>query len=348
MIESIEITKFGGPDVMKKVELPSPPLRLDGVRIQVTASGVNFADIMMRMGLYPEAPKPPFVPGYEISGRVLEVGPAVKSVRPGDRVLGGSRFGGYTTQIVLPEYQIRKIPDRVSDVDAAAIPVNFLTAWMALHEMARVRKGDRVFIQGAAGGVGVAATQIAVQAGAKVIGSVGSSSKIEIVKSLGASEVVLQNDWNELSDEEAGGFQIILDSSGGESLKRSLRRLSASGRVVTFGASSSVSGPKRSIPTLLSLLMSTSILTPFRLMMENKGIFGLNLLQLLKEPTNGEYNPLYSAFDELMKRFDDGSFRVIVGKTFPLAQASAAHSYLQSRANVGKVLLIAPTKTNAS
>ena len=344
MIESIEIYKFGGPDVMRKIEVPSPPLKLDGVRIQVTASGVNFADLMMRMGLYPEAPTPPFVPGYEISGRVIEVGAAVKTIRPGDRVLGGSRFGGYTTEIILPEYQVRKIPERLTEIEAAAIPVNFLTAWIALHEMARIRKGDRVLVQSAAGGVGVAAVQMAAQVGAKVVGLVGSASKIETVKSLGASEVVLKNEWDELSDEEAGGFQVILDSTGGESLKRSMRRLSASGRVVTFGASSSVSGQKRSIPRLISLLMNTSVLTPFKLMMENKGIFGLNLLQILKEPVTGEYNPIYSAFDEIMERFDDGSFRVIVGKTFPLAQAAAAHAHLQSRANIGKVLLLSPQR----
>jgi NADPH:quinone reductase-like Zn-dependent oxidoreductase len=342
MIQSIEISKFGRPDVMRLVEAPSAPLRLDGVRINVTASGVNFADLMMRMGLYPEAPPPPFIPGYEVSGKVLEVGPAVKTIRPGDRVLAGSKFGGYTTEITLPEYQVRKIPDRLSEVEAAAIPVNFLTAWMALHEMGRIRKGDRVLIQSAAGGVGVAAVQIAAQAGAKIVGLVGSASKIETVRSLGASEVVLQNEWDELSDEEAGGFQIILDSSGGESLKRSLRRLSASGRVISFGASSSVAGQKRSIPHLISLLMNTSILTPFKLMMENKGIFGLNLLQLLKNPSAGDFNPVYSAFDQIMERFEDGSFKVIIGKTFPLAQAGTAHTYLQSRANIGKVLLLSP------
>ncbi len=346
MIESIEISKFGGPEVMRRIEIPSPPLRLDGVRIQVIASGVNFADLMMRMGLYPEAPKPPFVPGYEVAGRVLEVGQAVKSIHPGDRVLGGSRFGGYTSEIVLPEYQVRKIPDRLSDTEAAAVPVNFLTAWMALHEMARIRKGDRVLIQSAAGGVGVAAIQIAAQAGARVVGLVGSSSKVGAIKALGASEVVLKSEWEEISDEQAGGFQVILDSTGGESLKRSMRRLSPTGRVVNFGASSSVSGPKRSLPHIISLLMNTSIVTPFKLMMENKGIFGLNLLQLLKEPQAGEFNPIYSAFDQIMERFVDGSFKVIVGKTFPLAQAGASHTYLQSRANIGKVVLLTTPKNN--
>src|SRR4051812_4292769 len=127
MIQSIKVSKFGGPGVLKLCEEPSPPLRLDGIRIQVTAAGVNFADLMMRMGLYPEAPKPPFVPGYEIAGRVLEVGKAVQKIRPGDRVVGGTRFGGYTTEIVLSDYQVRKIPDNISDIEAAAIPVNFMT-----------------------------------------------------------------------------------------------------------------------------------------------------------------------------------------------------------------------------
>ena len=344
MIQSVQITRFGDTKVLKLIEEASPPLRLDGIRIQVNACGVNFADLMMRMGLYPEAPPTPFVPGYEVSGKVLEVGQAVQSIRPGDRVTGGCRFGGYTTEIILPEHQVRKIPEYLSDIEAAAIPVNFLTAWVALQEMSRVRKGDRVLIQSAAGGVGVAAVQIAKQAGAHVVGIVGSPQKKEAVRSLGAAEVITQQEWEDLGETESGGFHIILDSAGGESLKRNFRRLAPSGRLVSFGVSSSVSGPKRSIQSLISLFMNTSMFTPYKLMMENKGIFGLNLLQLFQEPAPGQFNPLFSAFDQVMERFEDRSFRVIIGKTFPLAQAQSAHHYLQSRASIGKVILTTPQR----
>jgi NADPH:quinone reductase-like Zn-dependent oxidoreductase len=132
------------------------------------------------MGTYPEAPKPPFVPGYEVAGTVIEVGSSVKNFQKGDRVLAGTRFGGYTTEVVVPEFQVKKIPGKLTDTEAAAIPVNFMTAWVALQDLARIRKGDRVLIQSAAGGVGVAAVQIAAQMGAHVVGTVSSKIKADI------------------------------------------------------------------------------------------------------------------------------------------------------------------------
>jgi NADPH:quinone reductase-like Zn-dependent oxidoreductase len=260
----------------------------------------------------------------------------------GERVLAGTRFGGYTSEIVLPAFQVRKTPAHLSDEEAAAIPVNFLTAWVALQEMARVRKGDRVLVQSAAGGVGTAAVQIAAQAGAHVVGLVGSEAKKSIVTSLGAKEVLLQKDWDAGSDSEMGGFQAILDSTGGESLKRSYRRLASGGRVITFGVSSLISGPKRSLSKVLSLALHTSFFLPYKLMMDNKGVFGLNLLQLFENPQPGKYNPMLEAFDPILDRFRDQSFKVVLGKTFPLEKGGEAQSYLQSRSNIGKVVLISP------
>jgi NADPH:quinone reductase-like Zn-dependent oxidoreductase len=337
MIQSLQISQFGGPETLKFIS--TPPLKIfpQGVRIQVSASGVNFADIMMRMGLYPEAPKPPFIPGYEVSGVVTEIGHEVKKLRVGNRVLAGCRFGGYSSEVVLPESQVRKIPAKLTDIEAAAIPVNFLTAWVALQDMARVRKGDRVLVQSAAGGVGIAAVQMAAQAGAHVVGVVGSKTKEQAVKSLGAAEVMTNSDWETLSDKAVGNFDIILDPTGGESLKRSFRRLSAAGRLVSYGAASIVGGEKRSLLKLLSFARNTTFFTPFKLMNENKGVFGLNMLQLF--PTSTSISPMEIALDRLLEKFEDGSYKVIVGKTFPLSQGGAAQSFLQSRANIGKVLL---------
>lgn len=349
MIQSLQISRFGGPEVLQIVqEKQAAPLLPDQVRIQVTASGVNFADLMMRMGTYPEAPKPPFVPGYEIAGRIIEVGKDVKNFKPGDRVLGGTRFGGYTSEISLPASQIRKIPQPLSDEEAAAVPVNFLTAWVALMDMARVRKGDRVLIQSAAGGVGVAAVQLAAQAGARVTGLIGSPSKAETVKSLGASEILTNSEWEQAKDKELGGYDVILDATGGESLKRSYRRLASAGRVVTFGVSSIVSGEKRSFSKLISLVVNTTLFTPYKLMMDNKGVYGLNMLQLFGPSQAQIRNPMLEALDPLMERFEDRSLRVIVGKSFPLNQGGEAHAYLQSRKNIGKVVLLTTPKNESN
>jgi NADPH:quinone reductase-like Zn-dependent oxidoreductase len=339
MIQSLQISKFGDPQVLKLTSTSAPEIFPHGVRIEVSASGVNFADVMMRMGLYPEAPKPPFVPGYEVSGVVTEVGHEVKNLRVGDRVLAGCRFGGYSSEVVLPDTQVRKIPAKLTDIEAAAIPVNFLTAWVALQDMARVRKGDRVLIQSAAGGVGVAAIQMAAQAGAHVVGVVGSTAKEYTVKSLGAAEVISNSDWETLSDKTIGNFDIILDPTGGESLKRSFKRLTTTGRLVNYGAASIVGGEKRSVLKLLSFARHTTFFTPFKLMMENKGVFGLNMLQLFPADTQEGPSPMEIALDRLLEKFEDGSYKVIIGKTFPLSQGGAAQSYLQSRANIGKVIL---------
>ena len=346
MIHALQITRFGDPSALKWVDEATPLSRPDGVKIQVTAAGVNFADIMMRMGLYPEAPKPPFIPGYEVAGKVIEIGPLVKNFKLGDRVLAGTRFGGYASEVVIGEHQVRKIPARLSDIEAAAIPVNFLTASVALEDMARVRKGDRVLIQSAAGGVGVAAVQIAAQAGAHVVGLVGSKAKGEVIKSLGAAEFIINDEW-ELENHELekfSNFQIILDSTGGESLKRSFDRLAPGGRVVNFGASSVVGGKKRSLARIFSLIYHTTFFTPYKLMTENKGVFGLNMLQLFDDPTSPQFQLMSQAFDRLMERFEKGAYKVIVGKTFPMPQGAEAHSYLQGRTNIGKVVLTVPTQ----
>lgn len=342
-MQALQIPRVGGPEVFKLIELPSPPLTPEGVKIKVGAAGVNFADLMMRMGMYPEAPPLPFVPGYEIAGTVMEVGDQVKNFKPGDRVLGGCKFGGYVSEIVLAEFQVRKTPAHLSDAEAASIPVNFMTAWTALQEMGRIRKGDRVLIPSAAGGVGVAAVQIAAQAGAHVVGLVGSPSKTQIVRELGAAETMSNQEWEKAADKEAGGFDIILDATGGESVKRSMRRLAHGGRVIVFGVSSFVGGEKRNLTRIVSGLLHTPFYTPFKLMDQCKGIFGLNMLTLFDPPSPGvdfRNTIMGRSFEGPLKAFEEKKFRAIVGKTFPLAEGGAAHTHLQSRSNVGKVVLI--------
>lgn len=340
-IRSVEITRHGGPEVLKLVETPSPVLeRPDGIRIAVAACGVNFADVMMRMGLYPEAPKPPFVPGYEIAGTVTEVGEQVSRFRPGERVLAGTVFGGYSSEVIVPEHQARKTPAALSDLEAAAIPVNFLTAWIALQEMARVREGDRVLIQSAAGGVGTAATQIARNAGARVTGLVGSEAKRARVLELGATECLLSADWETMSDFEAvrdGAFDVILDNEGGRSLARNFNRLAPSGRVIHSGVSGMVGGRRKSLIHALLHLVRTPLLHPLKLTSENKGVFGLNLLHLF----GPEHDSLIQrAFDRVLAEVAAGRLKPVIGKTFALSETGAAHDWLQSRGNTGKVILI--------
>lgn len=340
-MKAVQIKKFGGPEVLRVVELPSPTLGSDQIRIRVRAAGVNFADLMMRMGLYPEAPKPPFVPGYEVAGEVTETGPEAKTFKVGDRVLAATHFAGYATEAVVPEASALPTPATLTDTQAASIPVNFMTAWVALHEMARVRIGDRVLVHSAAGGTGLAAVQIAAQAGATVVGLIGgatlSASKIDAAKEAGAKEVWTVSEWRDrvasrLPFEDR--FQIVLDSAGGDQLKKSLSSLAPSGRVVSFGLASGVGPRKRSLLKIASLLAQSPVLTPLQLMNKNRGIFGLNMLKLMERPER-----LRPLFQRVLDGFSDGRFKVKVGRTFPLEEAAAAHAHMQARQNIGKIVL---------
>lgn len=332
----LEISRFGGPEVLRLVEKPRPSLGPREVRVEVRAAGVNFADLMMRMGIYPEAPSPPFVPGYEVAGVLSEVGGEVRGRKVGERVFAGTRFGGYATEIVLSEDEVWSTPAKLSDEEAAAIPVNFLTAWIALTEMARVREGDRVLIHSAAGGVGTAAVQIAARAGARVVGLTGSPHKKDAILELGASSALLNSDYDRGSDSQMGGFDVILDPTGGASVRRSLRRLAPCGRVIAYGVSSMVAGRKRSLLQAVRMLATTPLLHPIWLMNRNRGVFGLNLLRLT-DPMHRQR--LSRCMEGILRELEAGRYRVVVGKAFPLAEGGAAQEHLRSRANVGKVVL---------
>ncbi|MGE0616188.1 MAG: zinc-binding dehydrogenase [Bacteriovoracia bacterium] len=331
-MKAATITRNGGPGVFQMREIKPPTIVAGGIRIRVKACGVNFADLMMRMGLYPEAPKPPFVPGYEVAGTVTEVGPGVGVFRVGDRVMAACKFGGYTEEIVVPALVARKIPDAMSFEEAAAVVVNYMTAWVGLMDMARVRSGDRVLISSAAGGVGTAAVQLCKHAGAEVVGLVSSHAKDAYVKGLGADAVWEYDEWYAKKDER---FSVVFDANGGKSLKLAFARLAPMGRVVSFGVSDMISGQKRNLFKTVAGLLQTPIFSQFKLQMQNKGVFGLNVLKFMDEPET-----LSGAFDGIMQGFQEGKYKVHVGKTFPLAHAGEAHTYLQSRKGTGKVVLI--------
>jgi synaptic vesicle membrane protein VAT-1 len=334
----VQITRPGGPDVLRAIEAPPPPILPGHVRIKVSAAGVNFADVHMRMGLYVEAPRTPFVPGFEVAGVVSEVGPGVSTFRRGERVMAACRFGGYTSEIVLPISLVRRTPRRLSDKEAASIPIAFTTAWIALFEMARVREGDRVLVPGAAGGVGTALVQLAARAGAQVVAVVGTSEKKEAVRALGASQAFTYAELSSRRKADARDFDVILDARGGPFLKDALRRCAPAGRVVSYGVSSLVSGEKRSIPHALLRLVQTPLLTPIGLAMANQGVYGLNMLKFFDSDQG--MTLLTKAIDGVLENFQAGVFKAVVGKAFPLADASAAHAYVQARKNRGKVVLI--------
>src|SRR3954451_6289496 len=186
----VALTGHGGPEVLRVEERPDPPVGPGEVRIAVKAAGINFADTMARVGLYPDAPKPPCVMGYEVSGEVETLGEGVSDFAVGDRVMAGTRFGGQAELVTVPADQVLPLPDRLSFEQGAAFPVNYGTAYAALIIMGSLREGDRVLIHAAAGGVGIAATQIARNVGATMILGTASPTKHDAIRQQGVTDPI--------------------------------------------------------------------------------------------------------------------------------------------------------------
>jgi NADPH:quinone reductase-like Zn-dependent oxidoreductase len=331
-MRAVVITKHGGPEVLKVQERPDPRLGAGEVRIDVAATGINFADVMARMGLYPDAPKTPCVVGYEVAGTILEVGEGVEGLSAGQRVLAGTRFGGYASQVVVPADAAVPLADRLSFEQGAAIPVNYATAWAALIGYGALQPGERVLIHSAGGGVGIAATQIAKRAGAEVFGT-ASPGKHERCRELGVDRAI---DYTRPGWERGiGSFDVILDAVAGKSFRTSYKLLRPGGRLVAFGASSLVSGERKDVLTALRTLARMPRFNLIKQMSESKAVIGLNMLTLWKD--RGSLRPW---IEPLQAMLDDGTIQPVVAGTFPFEQAGAAQTMIGERRNIGKVVLV--------
>jgi NADPH:quinone reductase-like Zn-dependent oxidoreductase len=336
-MEQIWITRHGGPEVLqvRSSQLADPDS--GEVQVQVAYAGINFADLLARMGLYPSAPKPPFIPGYEVSGVVVQVGAGVDQSLVGKPVLGVPTFGGYTSRINLPVDRI-VVLERLDDLQAgAAIPVNYLSAYLMLIRQARLQPREWILIHGIGGGVGLAALQISQIIGVRVIGT-ASGGKHDRLKAMGVQYLIdyRREDFVAQVREITGGqgADVILDPIGGAHLKRSYSALAKLGRLVIFGFSAAVTGPRRRWGSTIYRYFQFPRFHPVRLMMENKGIFGFHL-GMLKE----REEVVQDALTQLIQWYQQGKVRPVIDKVFPFSQVREAHQYIADRNNLGKVLL---------
>jgi len=339
-MRQIWIPKAGPPEVLELREARDPLPGAGELRIRVAASGVNFADIVGRLGSYPDLPPMPVVVGYEVAGRVDAVGDGVGSDWLGREVLALTRFGGYSDVVCVPERQVHARPPGMSAEEGAAIPVNYLTAWQLVRVMGGLRADETVLVHSAGGGVGIAAIQIARWIGARVLGT-ASAGKHDALKSLGVDACIdyRTEDFEARVRELTGGrgVELVLDAVGGSSFKKSFRALAPTGRLGMFGISSAATGKT---PSRLSLLRTVAGMpwlqfNPVSLMNQNKGAFGVNLGHLWDEAER-----VNGWLEALLGLYREGAIRPVIAERFAFERAAEAHHYIQDRRNLGKVLLV--------
>lgn len=335
-MRQVVIPRYGPPEVFEVRERPDPTPAEGQLRIRVRAAGVNFADVLARIGLYPDAPKPPVVVGYEVAGVIDAVGAGVTALREGDRVVALTRFGGYADCVVVPATLAFRFPEALSDAEAAAVPVTYVTAVLALYRMAALTSGETVLVHNAGGGLGIAATQLARLRRTTVIGT-SSATKHDALRSFGVEHAI---DYRHADVEmeikritRGRGVDVVLDPIGGKSFAASYRLLAPLGRLVMVGVSS-IAGERRNPWRVFRSMWSMPKFQPLSLINRNRGVFGLNIGHLWEEQ-----RLLQSTMALLMTELGATRLQPVVARTFPLDRAAEAHRFIQSRANIGKVIL---------
>jgi NADPH:quinone reductase-like Zn-dependent oxidoreductase len=338
-MRALVITGHGPPEVLKVLEQPDPRPGAGEVRIAVKAAGINFADLLARLGFYADAPKPPCVVGYEVAGEVESLGDGVEGVQVGDRVLAPTKFGGYSELAVAPAADVMPLPDGWSFEEGAAFPVVYATAYAGLVRYGSLAAGERLLVQAAAGGVGIAATQIGKKLGAEIFGT-ASASKHDAIRGFGVEHAIdyrgqdFAKEVQRITGEKAP-LDLVIDGIGGPSFRKGYKLLRPGGRLVMLGASAVMEGERRNIPRALRTVVTMPRFNPITMMSSSRAAIGINMLRIWQDKGSmmGEYaEPLNALIAE-------GSIRPVVAEAFPLERGPDAHRYVAERKNVGKVVL---------
>lgn len=328
--------RHGGPEVLEVREMPDPIPGPGEVTLAVHRAGLNFADVSARVGLYPDAPRTPMVMGYEVSGTVQAVGAEVEGLEPGMRALAVPHFGGQASCVKVGARLVRRIPDALDFDAAAAMPVNYLTAYHLLFIVGRLRPGMRVLLHMAAGGVGFAVIELCKRVEGVEIFGTASERKHEMLREAGVAHPIdyhTQDYAKEVRRITSGhGVDLVLDPLGGPDWHKGYGLLAPSGQLIAYGWSNMVKGTSRNLGRVATQFLSVHRYSPYRLMDENKTVSGVNMGHLWDQQV------IVDEMDELLKLSAEGHLHPKVDRVFPLAQAAEAHRYMQEGKNVGKVL----------
>lgn len=337
-MKAVWITRHGDSGVLEVRETEDPTPKRDEVRVRTEACGLNFAEISARQGLYPDAPKPPSVVGYEGAGVVDAVGEGVESVAVGDRVIYLTQFWGHADTVCVPAEQAVRIPDEMSFEDAAAIPVNYITAYHMLFRIARIRPGEHVLIHMAAGGVGTAALQLCRTMENVTTYGTASAKKHDYVRKHGCDHPI---DYRNLdyADEVrrltgGRGVNVVLDALGGKDWQKGYDLLRPAGLLVAFGLANTNTGGKRNLLHVLKVLWDVPRWSGRKLLDENKGVAGVNIGHLWEERAM-----LREELEAVIALYEAGKVKPHVHKVVPFSRAAEAFEEVEFGRNVGKVLM---------
>jgi NADPH:quinone reductase-like Zn-dependent oxidoreductase len=338
IMRAIWITRAGGPEALQVRETADPEPGPGQVRIRVRAAGLCFAEVMAAQGLYPDAPKPPCVVGYEAAGVVDGLGDGAGGPALGQRVVALTHFGGHADVVCVPAAQVFPIPDDMSFEQAAAIPVNYLTAYHMLFRVACVRPGERVLVHMAAGGVGLAVLQLCRTVSDLVVFGTASAAKHEVLRAEGCAHPIdyravdYATEIRRLTGGE--GVDVVLDPLGGKDWRKGLKLLRPCGRLVAFGFANLTSGQRRRPGHVLSQAAGIPLLTPLQLMNHNRTVSGVNVGRLW-----GEIAMFREEVQAVLAFWDAGQIKPRIDASYPFAEAPAAHRRILRRQNIGKIVL---------
>ena len=315
-------------------DVPMPIPAAGQVRIKVEAFGINFADVMARKGMYKDAPPLPAILGYDVAGIVDAVGDKVSDVRTGDKVMAMTRFGGYAEYAITDALALAKIPDQLDVAAATALATQYCTAYFSAAEMVNLFPGDKVLVQSGAGGVGTALIQYAKHKGCEVFATAGSAEKIAYLKECGVDHPInyTTTDFDtEIRRINHGqGVDVVFDAVGGASVRKGVKLLNAGGRIVCYGAADFTS--KNAFGKLASGL-AFGIYHPAMLMMPSKAIIGVNMLRIADDKPR----TIQRCLTAVVALTQQGVFRPMLGKVFPIGEIGAAHEFVEKRKSIGKV-----------
>ena len=338
-MRAIWITRAGGPEVLEVRQTPDPQPSAGEVRVRVSAAGLNFAEVMARQGLYPDAPKLPCVVGYEVAGTVDALGDGVTTPAVGQRVLALVRFGGHADVVCAPAERVVPIPDELSFTDAAAIPVTYLTAYHMLFHVGNLRPGDRVLVHMAAGGVGLAVLQLCRTVPDVHTFGTASASKHDTLREEGCTHPIDYRSVDYVASvrslTDGQGVDLVLDPLGGADWRKGLSLLRPMGRLIAYGFANITGGERRSLVRLVRQGLRIPRITPLGLMNRNHSVSGVNLGHLW-----GQGAMLRQSLEELLELWRAGHVRPRIDAVFPFTEAAAAHRRITERRNVGKIILV--------